>query len=267
MMRMRSWRQRARQCLAPTLLLMGAVLCGAQDKMEAIRKGIVEEDTNHNLNAAIQDYQSVVTQWDNERQAAATALFRLAECYRKLGKSSEAIAAYSRVVKDFADQATLAQQSRDQLSTAYKISQPAGGANTTDAQRQYRALLEQGIRAAQGELNMTEEMGPSARASNYHPQADRASLRAELANLDAGPTPKLPAAGTAAAAPRARYRAALEAAVDDATMKVKGLQGKLRGGTVARIDVVDAQNKLLYARIKLAAFDAGFAKPPAPAKY
>jgi hypothetical protein len=241
-------------------------VCGAQDKMaEALRKRIVEEDTNHNLNAAIQDYQSAVTEYDGARQAAATALFRMAECYRKQGNSSAAIAAYSRVVRDFADQTKLAEQSRNQLTETYKIPAAAGAgavdADATEARRQYRGLLQQGIRAAQDELSLTEEM----KASNYRPQADLANLRAEMAALDAGPAPKLPAAGTPAAASRARYRLALDAAVDDANRKVQGLREKFKRGTVAHIDVIDAQNKVLYARIKLAAVVAGLAQPPAPA--
>src|ERR1039457_5276610 len=102
----------ARAALAPGL-------CAAQDKMaEALRKGIVEEDTNQNLNAAIQSYQSVVTQYDEDRKSAATALFRLAECYRKQGKNDQATAAYKRVVQEFADQNKLAEQSRSHLPKA-----------------------------------------------------------------------------------------------------------------------------------------------------
>src|ERR1039458_1122933 len=106
-----------RTVLALAILMSAPGWCAAQDRMaETVRKGILEEETNGNLNAAIQSYQSVVTQYDEDRKSAATALFRLAECYRKQGKSKEAIAAYSRVVRDFADQSKLADPSRSQLS-------------------------------------------------------------------------------------------------------------------------------------------------------
>ena len=74
----------------------------AQDRMAvALRKGIVEEETNRDLNAAIRSYQAVLAQYDEDRKSAATALFRIAECYRKQGNRKEAIAAYSRVLPGF----------------------------------------------------------------------------------------------------------------------------------------------------------------------
>ena len=94
---------------------------GAQDPLaETLRKGVVQEETNQNLDAAIQAYQSVLTQFGEERKTAATALFRLAECYRKQGKNDPAIAAYKRVVEEFADQTKLAEQSRTVFAQTFK---------------------------------------------------------------------------------------------------------------------------------------------------
>lgn len=84
----------------------------ADPLQEALQQGLLEEDANHNLDAAIAAYQTVVTQYDAQRQAAATALFRLAECLRKQGKTNEAVAHYQRVVRDFADQSRLVELSR-----------------------------------------------------------------------------------------------------------------------------------------------------------
>jgi hypothetical protein len=87
----------------------------AQDKLsDALSKAIVEEDVNHNLDAAIKAYQSIVERFAADRQAAATALFRLAECYRKQGKTPEADAAYNRLIADFSDQTPLVELSRKQ---------------------------------------------------------------------------------------------------------------------------------------------------------
>ena len=47
---------------------------------------------------------------------AATAVFRLGECYRKLGKTNEAVLQYDRIVREFADEATLATLSRQNLA-------------------------------------------------------------------------------------------------------------------------------------------------------
>jgi hypothetical protein len=55
------------------------------------------------------------------RLAAATALFRMAECYRKLKKTGQANTAHARVITDFPEQVTLATQSRAKLPEGYQI--------------------------------------------------------------------------------------------------------------------------------------------------
>jgi len=61
----------------------------------------------------------------------ATALFRLAECYRKTGKREEAGVAYRRVIREFSDRATLVESSRLQLATAYGVTDRRPGEATT----------------------------------------------------------------------------------------------------------------------------------------
>jgi len=76
------------------------------------RQALIEEEANQNLDAAIQGYRQVILDLDAQRKMAATAVFRLAECYRKLGNTNEALAQYQRVITDFSDQATLLELSR-----------------------------------------------------------------------------------------------------------------------------------------------------------
>src|SRR6267143_7160671 len=92
---------------AALLFASPCVAFGTDALNEALKKGLLEEEANHNLDAAIQAYQSVVSQYDDQRKIAATALFRLGECYRKQGKTNEAVEAYQRVLQDFADQSNL----------------------------------------------------------------------------------------------------------------------------------------------------------------
>jgi multidrug resistance efflux pump len=93
-----------------------AVPTGAQQGMsDRLRQGITEEETTQNLQKAIEAYRAVVAQYDQERKVAGTALFRLAECYRKTGRRDQAIAAYQRVVREFPDQAAMVDSSRRQL--------------------------------------------------------------------------------------------------------------------------------------------------------
>jgi tetratricopeptide (TPR) repeat protein len=112
----------------PTIvaLLVGlAALAAAQDRLaDQLRKGIVQEEANGSPDKAIPIYQGIVAQFDQDRQAAATALFRLGECYRKAGKREQAVAAYRRVVREFGEQAALVEPSRMQLQ-AYGVAESA----------------------------------------------------------------------------------------------------------------------------------------------
>lgn len=82
----------------------------------ALQQGLFEEEASQNLAAAIAAYQSVLTAHAEERKLAATALFRLGECHRKLGQTNDAIAQYQRLIRDFADQPSLANLSRQNLT-------------------------------------------------------------------------------------------------------------------------------------------------------
>ncbi len=113
----------------------------AEGVNELLQKGLFEEEANHNLDAAIKAYQSVITQQDDQRKLAATAVFRLGECYRKLGRTNEATAQYERILSDFAEQPSLAALSRQYLGqTASEQSAPSRASN--DAQATQRKLVE-----------------------------------------------------------------------------------------------------------------------------
>ena len=106
--------------LAALVVLTGmGTARGATNEVSALlQKGLFEEEANHNLEAAIQAYQAVVTQTEKDRQFAATAIFRLGECYRKLGKTNEANVQYQRILKEFADQTELAKLSQSYVGSA-----------------------------------------------------------------------------------------------------------------------------------------------------
>jgi ankyrin repeat protein len=103
---------------ATGILLAVALLAVAatNEVADALQKGLFEEEANHNLGAAIQAYQAVITQFDQDRQLAATAVFRLGECYRKQGSTNEATVQYERVLHEFGDQTTLIAASRQVLA-------------------------------------------------------------------------------------------------------------------------------------------------------
>ncbi len=103
--------------LGRVLLLVAAALpsWGADALTTAFQQGLLEEEVNRNPTNAIVAYERVVQGLDEQRPLAATALFRLGECYRKLGQTNEAVAAYQRILRDFTEEATLSKLSRENL--------------------------------------------------------------------------------------------------------------------------------------------------------
>jgi ankyrin repeat protein len=92
------------------------VLAQTNDLTSLLQQGLFEEQASRNLPAAISNYQALATQFDQDRQLAATAVFRIGECYRMQGKTNEAAAQYQRILRDFSDQTTLATLSRQNLA-------------------------------------------------------------------------------------------------------------------------------------------------------
>jgi ankyrin repeat protein len=88
----------------------------AEGPAELLQKGLFEEEANHNLESAIKAYQSVIQQTDEQRKLGATAIFRLGECFRKLGQTNEALVQYRRVLKEFPEQEKLTHASQQLLN-------------------------------------------------------------------------------------------------------------------------------------------------------
>jgi tetratricopeptide (TPR) repeat protein len=108
--------------LALLFLICMAGTAVAQDQMaDLLRKAIVEEEANQELDKAITAYIAILEQYDKQRVTAATALFHLADCYRKQGIDEKAIDAYQRVMRDFPEQTEFADASRNYLASVYNI--------------------------------------------------------------------------------------------------------------------------------------------------
>jgi ankyrin repeat protein len=113
-------------CLLAIMLALATLARGeTNDLTGLLQKGLFEEEANRDLNAAIANYQSLASAFDKDRQLAATAVFRLGECYRKLGKTNEAATEYQRILKDFSDQQTLVTLSRQNLAALNMAPAPA----------------------------------------------------------------------------------------------------------------------------------------------
>ena len=196
---------------AYTALLIFAGLAVAQDKtVDQLRAGIVEEDVNRNLDKAVEAYQAVLKQFDETRKTAATAAFRLAECYRKQGKRDQAVAAYNRVIREFGDQTNLADQSRSQLSRTYGVAEDR---TTPTAERttQTRSLTEQRLERLRSRLQeLQRQYTPN------HPEV--LAVRSQLEELES------------VAPARASYRALLEEEIRLVEDQIKGEQRKIDMG-------------------------------------
>lgn len=115
--------------LATTLAFTAIAHAATNDLTGLLQKGLFEEEADRNLEAAISNYQSLANAFDKDRQVAATAIFRLGECYRKLGRTNEAAAQYERIVRDFSDQQTLVTLSQQNLTGLGAAQNPSAAAN------------------------------------------------------------------------------------------------------------------------------------------
>lgn len=109
-----------------------------------LQQGLFEEEANRNMDAAISNYQTLANAFDKDRQVAATAIFRLGECYRKLGQTNEAAAQYQRIVREFSDQQTLVTLSKQNLAglgAAVSSPQAPQSAIASDAVQQLQSTL------------------------------------------------------------------------------------------------------------------------------
>lgn len=113
-----SRRRSPHRCAMLVVLMLVATLARAatNDLSGLLQRGLFEEEANRNLDAASTAYETLVKQFDKDRQIGATAVFRLGEVYRKQGKTNEAVLQYERIVRDFAEQTTLVTLSRQNLA-------------------------------------------------------------------------------------------------------------------------------------------------------
>ena len=170
------------------------------DLSTSLQKGLFEEEANHNLGAAIQAYQAVVTQLDDARNLVATAVFRLGECYRKQGKTNDAIAQFERILRDFSDQSTLVTPSREKLaalgspgiasakSSSAPQGFPASGTDSTETE-QVRKIQEM-IKNSPDLINANEHgVAPLHTAAEQGQIVVARFLLANGADIEAKPEP------------------------------------------------------------------------------
>lgn len=156
-----------------------------------LQKGLFEEEANRNLDAAVQAYQAVSAQFDRDRKLAATAIFRLGEVYRKQGKTNEAVAQYERIVREFADQDTLANLSRQNLAGIGTHTPPTTATApplTRAARLAQKQLLEAEINLVEqdlAEIRKQVDVGRATQSDLRAREREVLKLRQQVVALDA----------------------------------------------------------------------------------
>jgi len=99
------------------LVLACAANVFAEDPIEKkLQQALFAEEGTRDLDKAIAAYNAVIAQYDTQRQFAATAVFRVAECYRKKGQKDQAIASYQRLLTEFPGEETLVRMAGENLA-------------------------------------------------------------------------------------------------------------------------------------------------------
>lgn len=223
-----------------TLLALGLWLGGwcrvwAADPLDqAFQNAILAEETRRDLGAAIRGYEEVVARIEAQRSLAATAVFRLGECYRKVGRTNDAVAQYRRLMRDYPGEETLVRLSRQNLvglGVGTNPEAPGGGTNSVvaggalvDEETQEIARLQTLLRQSPDLLN-----GPPDDRSPLYDAAEKGRLRvvqtllgwnADVNRKSGAETPLHAAAGSG-------HRAVVAALLDaKADPDVPGLEGR-----------------------------------------
>jgi len=104
------------------------------DLQSLLRDALFEEEATRDLTKAAAGYETLLTKWGEQRQLAASALFRLAEVRRKQDRKDDAIKLYQRLLTEFADVEPQAKLSRENLAgLGEKTSAPAATADADPA--------------------------------------------------------------------------------------------------------------------------------------
>ena len=184
----------ASRCALLLILLLAVPVARAADPLsDTLQQGLLAEEVHHDLDAAIAAYQSVINQHDDLRRLAATALFRLGECYRKQGKSTDAVAQYLRLLAEFSDQAELARLSRQNLDTLGAGIPNAPGPLTPAAQRQKDLLAQELVLVEQqiAEVRAKINAGAAGPIDLIPLQREALALQRQMAALDDARRPDL----------------------------------------------------------------------------
>lgn len=133
---------------------------------QLLQDGLFEEEANRNLEKAASAYEALLDGFEQQRQFAATALFRLAEVRAKQGRKEDAIALYQRVIADFRND-PLAKTSREKLSALGGVAPAEGTPGVADKEAAEIARLQELVKNSPDLLNAADDnLTPLGKAAN-----------------------------------------------------------------------------------------------------
>jgi len=86
----------------------------AQSSQQLFQKGMIQEEGEGNLTEAIEIYNSIVNNADEDRELRAKALLHVGICYEKLGNQN-ARKAYQKLISEYSDQSDIVAMGRENL--------------------------------------------------------------------------------------------------------------------------------------------------------
>jgi cytohesin len=116
------------------LVLTASLLWSQEPSKTQLEKGLFEEQVQQNLPAAVEHYQSFLTQQETLRRNMAMAVWRLGEVYLKQGKTNEAHGQFRKLLQLYPDQTNLVAQASARLPTEERINKASGASAVSGGQ-------------------------------------------------------------------------------------------------------------------------------------
>ncbi len=161
------------------LTSLPAVAVATDALNEALQRGLLAEEAQRDLPAAVAAYAEAVRAGDDLRVPMATALFRLAESQRRLGQTNEALGHYRRLLREFPDQTNLTSLALRFLPGTVQAASP----NPRSEQEQ---LLVEEIKIAEmqeADVRKRMEAGRAGQDEVFKAQREVLALKRQLAAL------------------------------------------------------------------------------------
>lgn len=109
--------------LALTILAVSLLVrpAAGENPADLLQKGIYNQETVGDLDAAIRIYRQVVASSAASREYAAQAQFRLGVCLLGKGETAEARKAFEQLIKDYPEQKELVARAREHIPADFKL--------------------------------------------------------------------------------------------------------------------------------------------------